>query len=168
MPTLGVQEQEYELLVRTNEMTIRKLCFKESGGDPVLCAELVQDVFYDLWKSMPLFDPSYSPQQQRRWIRNRCRGVFSHRRRRNKSIKKILVPLRDDLLIGNDEDNLRETIEELSEGLSLSENEVLRLTIEGYKTFEIATRLGIKAHRVSQMRRRIIQQMKINYQRLYL
>lgn len=57
MPTLGVQEQEYELLVRTNEMTIRKLCFKESGGDPVLCAELVQDVFYDLWKSMPLFDP---------------------------------------------------------------------------------------------------------------
>lgn len=168
MQALSKDEQQYELLVRAHEGTIRKLCFQESDGDPLLCAELIQDVFYDLWKSMPLYDPTYSPQQQDHWIRHRCRGVFSHRRRRNKSIKGNLVPLRDDLLVACDENNLRETIEELSEGLSPREKEVLHLMLKGYKTSEIASSLGIKAHSVSQSLRRIVQQMKSNYQRLYL
>lgn len=166
--TLGEHEQQYELLVRTHERTIRRLCFEESDGDPLLCAELVQDVFYDLWKSMPLYDPSYTPRQQGSWVRHRCRGVFSHRRRRNKRIKEILVPLREDLLVDVDENNLRETIEELSEGLSPCEKEVLRLTLEGYKSREIAALLGIKANSVNKTYRIIVKKMKCNYHRLYL
>lgn len=168
MLTLGEHEQQYELLVRTHERTIRRLCFEESDGDPLLCAELVQDVFYDLWKTMPLYDPSFTPRQQSSWVRHRCRGVFSHCRRRNKRIKEILVPLREDLLVAVDENNLRETIEELSQGLSPSEKEVLRLTLEGYKSREIAALLGIKANSVNKIYRLIVKKMKCNYQRLYL
>ena len=159
------EQQRYKLLVRTHLETIRNLCWKAADGDTVLCAELVQAVFIDLWESMSLFDPSYSPRQQHQWVKHRCRGVFSHLFRRS---SKPFFPLDDNLLVPSEENNLRETIDELSEGLSPRERAVLDLILQGYKTSEIAHRLGIKARSVSQTRQRIIQRMKNNYRRLYL
>ena len=158
-------EQQYGSLVRAHLDTIRNLCWKAADGDAFLCAELVQAVFIDLWKSMPLFDPSYAPRQQRQWVKCRCRGVFSHFRRLR---KRTYLPLDDNIPADDYEADLRETFEELTEGLSPREREVLDLIRKGYKVSEIATRLGIKPRSVSQTQQRIIQRMKSNYRRLYL
>lgn len=109
--------------------------------------------------------PPTPPRQQRQWVKCRCRGVFSHYRRLR---KRTYLPLDDNIPADDYEANLRETFEELTEGLSPREREVLDLIRKGYKVSEIATRLGIKPRSVSQTQQRIIQRMKSNYRRLYL
>ena len=165
MPIGDEIEQRYEALVRTHLDTIRNLCWKASGGDEFVFAEMVQTCFIHLWKSFPLFDPSYGPHQQRLWVKGRCRGAISRFLRQG---RKRFLPLDDDIPEAVDENNLRETLEELSEGLTLREREVLGLLLEGRKVSEIATLLGVKARSVSQTRQRIIQRMKNNCKRLYL
>lgn len=155
------RQRQYDLLVRRHLRLIRFLCRHRSRGDAYLYSELTQEVFLDLWISMPLYNPSYGRWSQRRWVEMRCRGVFSRWLRGRRG---SVVPLDsvDELLPESAPDDLRDVVEELAVGLSPRERQVLDLMMEDYSVGEIAAGLGLRPRNVSQIRQRIIKRMREN------
>ncbi len=160
--------RRYQELVREHKGLIRELCWHwaASRADRArLCADLVQDVYHDLWRSLSLLDPDANAEQQRQWVRFRCRGVFSHH---DRSAHVVLVPMPEGFDLPNDDKDYRETLELLAQGLTPLEREVYDMMIEGFSRPEIAERLGIKPSSVSSIHSHIVKKMKCNKQRLNL
>lgn len=155
-------ERTYRQLVSDNIDLLRERCWYYSGTDQRLFAELLHEVFIDLWSAIDLFDPSFSPQQQRQWLRSRCRGVYKrHRRLLGPSLLPLSVDMPDDV----SPELLRESIEELAEDLDDTERNLLDLLLQGYSNTESAQRLGLSRSAVTKRYRRMIEKMKQRYRK---
>lgn len=155
-------ERTYRQLVSDNIDLLRERCWYYSGTDQRLFAELLHEVFIDLWSAIDLFDPSFSPRQQRQWLRSRCRGVYKrHRRLLGPSLLPLSVDMPDDV----SPELLRESIEELAEDLDDTERNLLDLLLQGYSNAESAQRLGLSRSAVTKRYRRMIEKMKQRYRK---
>ena len=155
-------ERTYRQLVSDNIDLLRERCWYYSGTDQRLFAELLHEVFIDLWSAIDLFDPSFSPRQQRQWLRSRCRGVYKrHRRLLGPSLLPLSVDMPDDV----SPELLRESIEELAEDLDDTERNLLDLLLQGYSNTESAQRLGLSRSAVTKRYRRMIEKMKQRYRK---
>ena len=160
---MNTDEQRYEELVRSHLGLIRRCCWLSSGTDEHLFNELFQSVLLDLWRAMPLLDPAFSREQQRQWVKSRCRGVCSHHRRRR---RKPLLPLGAAMYMAPDEPDFGETIEELAEELDTKERRILDLHLQGYRRREIADALAVSPATITKAFRRIVDKMKKKYQKI--
>ncbi len=155
-------ERTYRQLVSDNIDLLRERCWYYSGTDQRLFAELLHEVFIDLWSAIDLFAPSFSPRQQRQWLRGRCRGVYKrHRRLLGPSLLPLSVDMPDDV----SPELLRESIEELAEDLDDTERNLLDLLLQGYSNTESAQRLGLSRSAVTKRYRRMIEKMKQRYRK---
>ena len=121
-------EQTYRQLLADNIDLIRERCWYYSGTDKRLFVELLHEVYADLWYAMSLFDPTYSPLQQRQWVKGRCHGVYKRHRR---LLGPSLLPLVEDMPEDITPEVLRESVEELAEDLADGERRLLDLLLPG-------------------------------------
>jgi RNA polymerase sigma factor (sigma-70 family) len=155
-------EQTYRQLLADNIDLIRERCWYYSGTDKRLFVELLHEVYADLWYAMSLFDPTYSPLQQRQWVKGRCHGVYKRHRR---LLGPSLLPLVEDVPDDITPEVLRESVEELAEDLADGERRLLDLLLQGYSQAECAERLGISRPAVNKRYRRMIEKMKQRYKK---
>lgn len=151
---------EFDALVTRHRRMIRAICLWHATGGAVECDDLVQEVLLSLWRSRERLRPGCTAGEERAWVRLHCRSVISHFHRR-KTLPTAQFDENHELtnLTGETADR-QETLEMLTTDLTAHERQVLRMTLEGYKTDEIADTLDIKARSVVQTRWRIVQKMK--------
>lgn len=152
---------DFDRMVIRHKGYIRKLCWWYAGGDELVCTELVQAVLEQLWMYREKLREGASEWQERAWVKYHCRSVFSHRRRKKRH---EMVSL-EGCEVAEPTNNLRETLLDMADDLTKHEMEVLRLILDGYRPAEIAERMGVKAHSISQLRTRMIEKMRSTYER---
>lgn len=152
---------DFDRMVMRHKGYIRKLCWWYAAGDEPVCTELVQEVLEQLWIYREKLRAGVSEWQERAWVKYHCRSVFSHRRRRR---CRETVSL-DECEVAEPTNNLRETLLDMADDLTAHEMEVLQLILEGYQPAEIAEKMGVKAHSISQLRFRMIEKMRSTYER---
>ena len=158
-------EKTYKQLVNSNINLIRERCWYYSGTDKRLFAELLHEVMCDLWASIDLYDPTYAPAQQRRWVRERCRGVYTRHRR---LFYPSLLPRDEEWPEDISDQELRESVDELAEDLDAGERRLLELLLQGYNHGESARKLALSPAAVTKRYRRMIEKMKQRYKNLNL
>ena len=156
----AAQQERFAGLIERYHLLVRKLCWRCSKGDPVRCAELVQECYIALWRRLPDLRADAGERQVRSWVAWRCRSVLQHRLRRRRRTWQPLDTVTDDYPA--DTENLRAKVEELAVGLTEREERYLQLLLDGYTHKEIAVQLEIALDSVYKMRLRVLEKMKQN------
>lgn len=158
-----IAHTEYALfdnLIEQNRRMIRILCWRHSSGDEELCAELVQECYLAIWFRLGTLRRGSIALQQRAWVAWQCRSVFSHRKRKDRPIWLPVDALAESIPSPDNDNSLREQIEELAVDLNAKERQLLDLLLEGYQLTEIAHMWGITYSAVKKKKQRMIEKMK--------
>lgn len=150
--------KDFDALVARHQGLIRSLCWRAADGDGALCADLMQEVVCQLWRSRYRLRAGASEGEVREWVRLHCRSVVSHQRRRNVL---PLAPLDEAAEVAAQVDH-REQLEELTAGLTDQEYQLLKLLIDGYQQVEIAAMWDMHPDSVGRLKRQMIEKMKKN------
>lgn len=154
---------KFDSLIASHRNLIDRLCMRHAFGDVERCAELRQDCYISLWRYLPTLRENASSFHERAWVAWHCRSVFSHLRYRRRFHK--FLPLGDnvaDVLSENEQNKLRETIENLSTQLTPHERQAFYLMADGYSAEELAKEMGIKHRSAVLLRHRIISKLRQN------
>lgn len=157
---MDAAEQKYEQLVLSHLGVIRERCWYYSGADRRVFEELLNEVLADLWEAVDRYDPAFAPRQQRKWVRERCRGVYKRHRR---LFGTSLLPVDFDPAADLEPALLRETVDDLAAGLDDDERRLLDLLLQGYSHGECAQRMGMSQATLSRRYHRMIEKMKQQY-----
>lgn len=150
---------DFDALLRRHKGLIRALCWWYASGNDEQCRDLVQEVCLALWTYRETLREGATGKQERAWVRLHCRSVFSHQRRRKRV---TTVPLTEELETAAPDNELRERLEEATEGLNERERMALQMMMDGYSHADIGRLLGIKARSVGMLRHRIIEKIRKN------
>lgn len=148
---------DFDRLVLKHKALIRRLCWWHASGDTAQCADLMQDVLLALWHYRGTLREGASEAEEYIWVRLHCRSVLQHHRR-GKHLSTI--SLDEGMVVAEETNNHRETIEALAVGLNDYERKALDMVLDGYSVSDMAKILGIKTASVSQLRYRIVEKMR--------
>ena len=156
----AARQEQFAGLIERYHMLVRKLCWRYSNGDPVRCAELVQDCYIALWRRLPDLRPDAGERQRRSWVAWRCRSALQHSLGRRRHRWHPLDTVADNY--ADDTGEQRDKVEELAVGLTDREQRYLSLLLDGYTHKEIAALMDRELDTIDKMRLRIMEKMRQN------
>ena len=126
------------------------LCWKSACGNRSRCKDLLQEVSITLWIHFDELRPDAVLQEEKAWVRWWTRSVLDLQRRKERPSLLPLTAMLADTVAADDLLAQKEEMEHLMAALSPTEQELVRLHIEGYRPKEIATIMGLSCEVVYQ------------------
>lgn len=145
----------YTALLSRYRQLVWSLCWTRARGNVEQCRDLVQEVSLSLWEHYGKLRLDASPFEERAWVTWHTRTVLNHLHRRPSP---TLVPLPDE--VPDEQDDTRETVDELLQRLADTDRQLVQLRLEGYSANEIAEQTGLNRDAVYQRLHRIIERLR--------
>lgn len=150
--------EDYKSFMRRHQATVWRVCYDFARGDIPRCEDMVQEVWIMLWLKFDTMT-GRSEWQQRVWVRRVTRSVLVDLYRKKRP---DLEPVTEEMSesVFTETSDVAERIDGLFAALTLDEQRLMRMRLEGYSAEEIAAELKIEANAVYQRVNRIMNKLR--------
>jgi len=153
-------KERFDRLIGHYGKHIRTLCWNRSSGDPVRCAELVQECYVALWSHLPELHADLPSSRATVWMLWQCRGALTHYFRLHRPW--LSFDAVADRVAVDEADSASSQLRELAASLPPRERRYVDLLLDGYSPAAIAHEMHISVDTLYKLRRRAIELMKEN------
>ena len=153
-------EEQFVRLMERHNGTVRRLCVLYSDGDEQLCRDLMQEAVACMWTNYRRREGLLWEAAQGAWVYWQTMHGINHTLRGRRHHGGVALAETVESMEAVEQPSDGSLVDELADGLSGRERQLLELLRQGYSNEEIASRMDVSPSTLKRIRRTMLEHMR--------